>query len=61
VTSNGDRGGATDKSTECVEGHEVMDEDKTSDTEMTSSQGTFDVGKEVVREDRDTSHRKFTS
>ncbi len=32
VPSNGDTGGAAGKSTECVEGHEVMDEDKTSDT-----------------------------
>ena len=32
VPRNGDTGGVSVKSTECVEGHEVMDEDKTSDT-----------------------------
>ena len=52
VPSNGDTGGVSVQSTECVEGHEVMDEDKTSDTEMTTSQGTFIVVTEDIREHR---------
>ena len=41
MSSNGVTG-ADDKSTNCAEGYETMDEDETSDSEMNTGQGTPD-------------------